>query len=465
MSLSFARAMFPHGRVRVKKSKRYLLYEDGTPFFWLADTWWFAMTSRAKWPEPFQSIVNQRKKQGFTVSQIVVGYPPEVSLDSENAANSGGFPFLQNGQINPAYFEEVDKKIGYLLQAGIVPMIVGSWGHHIDVLGTIKIKALWQEIIKRYQHYPVIFCLTGEADIFPDENYGKKTTPNAIIAIIRTIIPPVISMFFKQHFPQQIIPVTINSLEERVKKWDEVARFIKKTLTKPVPLTVHVTPTTSAGELFHFPDWLDIDSFQSGHDYQSRSYIFEKLQSAALPRINLEPWYEQIKGEFGAEDQRYMFWVGLLSGASGISYGAHGVWNMSSTKDEFLDHWGKSDWRTALYFPGAENITVAKEWIQQFQWNKLKPSIKIVSPQISKKKPLNPVAARCKNDYFIYVPSGKTTPSIHVHLLQTNKNMTALWINLKTFQSELAFSIYQSSSWKFNLLTKQDTLLWLHFGK
>ena len=148
----------------LSSNKKYLL-RDGKPFFWLADTWWFGATNRLKWPEPFKSLAMDRKKKGFSVIQIVVGYPPEVELNSENAKNSGGFPFDSNGNINSKYFDEVDEKIKYLLGIGLVPCIVGGWGYHIDLLGVEKIKILWQEIVKRYSKYPVIFCLTGDPDL------------------------------------------------------------------------------------------------------------------------------------------------------------------------------------------------------------------------------------------------------------------------------------------------------------
>src|SRR3989344_3338941 len=135
-------------------------------FFWLADTWWYGMTSRCSF-EDFKILVDDRKKKGFTVIQTVVGVPPEVDIFSSHAANSGGLPFKRNRQLNLKYFDEVDRKIKYLVDAGLVPCIFGGWGHHIDILGVPAIKRLWKEIVKRYAHFPVVFCLCGEADTFP----------------------------------------------------------------------------------------------------------------------------------------------------------------------------------------------------------------------------------------------------------------------------------------------------------
>ena len=71
-----------HGPIRLSKNKKYLEHEDGTPFFWLADTWWYGMTARTKW-EDFKILVADRKKKGFNVIQIVVGVPPDIDIFSE----------------------------------------------------------------------------------------------------------------------------------------------------------------------------------------------------------------------------------------------------------------------------------------------------------------------------------------------------------------------------------------------
>jgi hypothetical protein len=35
-----------HGPVHLSDNRRYFAHADGTPFFWLADSWWHAMSSR-----------------------------------------------------------------------------------------------------------------------------------------------------------------------------------------------------------------------------------------------------------------------------------------------------------------------------------------------------------------------------------------------------------------------------------
>ena len=41
-------ALLKHGPLRVASDKRHLEHRDGTPFFWLGDTWWMGFTKRLR---------------------------------------------------------------------------------------------------------------------------------------------------------------------------------------------------------------------------------------------------------------------------------------------------------------------------------------------------------------------------------------------------------------------------------
>src|SRR5688572_12318641 len=42
-------AALRHGMIRVSTDKRYFEYADGTPFYWLGDTWWTGLSDRLSW--------------------------------------------------------------------------------------------------------------------------------------------------------------------------------------------------------------------------------------------------------------------------------------------------------------------------------------------------------------------------------------------------------------------------------
>jgi len=56
----------------VAKDKRHFEHLDGTPFFWLGDTWWMGLCKRLSW-DGFQELTANRKAKGFNVVQIVCG--------------------------------------------------------------------------------------------------------------------------------------------------------------------------------------------------------------------------------------------------------------------------------------------------------------------------------------------------------------------------------------------------------
>lgn len=359
--------------IQLSPNKKYLVRDDGTPFFWLADTWWYGMTRRMNF-EIFKKLAKKRKRQGFSVIQIVVGIPPETEPFSKDASNDGGHPFTKNWQVNANYFREVDEKIKYLVHTGLIPCLVGNWGNHIEKTGVENMKKFWEEIVKRYASYPVIFCLTGEVDKF---------------SAVKTI--------FSNYF-----------LQRRLRKWSGIAKYVKQIDTCHHLLTVHVQSQQSARQLFSDPAWLDFNSIQSGHSKDRAAFMIETIlteSKKSRPIINLEPWYEGILDNFGAQEQRYAFWTCILSGAKGHTYGAHGIWQMSTKNDDYQNHWGHSNWEEAANFKGAEQLGKAKKFLEKFAWWHLTPCLEIISPHWTKSDTDGAVAAHIENKYiFIYLP-------------------------------------------------------------
>ena len=72
--------MLKHGFLRVSTNGRHFEHADGTPFFWLGDTWWKCLCQRMTW-DGFQELTADRQAKGFNVVQIVCGpYPDEGFL-------------------------------------------------------------------------------------------------------------------------------------------------------------------------------------------------------------------------------------------------------------------------------------------------------------------------------------------------------------------------------------------------
>ena len=78
--------LYQRGFIRVAPDNRHFEHADGTPFFWLGDTWWMGLCQRLNWPNGFQFLVADRTRKGFTVVQIVAGLYPGMPPNGARGA-------------------------------------------------------------------------------------------------------------------------------------------------------------------------------------------------------------------------------------------------------------------------------------------------------------------------------------------------------------------------------------------
>ena len=158
-----ANPLYRRGGLRVAEERTHLEHQDGTPFFWLGDTWWMAFCGRMGWPEDFQTLTADRKAKGFTLAHLVAGLFPDVPPQDQRGWNAGGPAWEADfARINPAFFDQADLKLQYLVGQGLVPLIVGAWGYYLPVLGEEKMRRHWRYLVARWGAYPVVWCLAGE---------------------------------------------------------------------------------------------------------------------------------------------------------------------------------------------------------------------------------------------------------------------------------------------------------------
>ena len=92
--------LYRHGGIlKVSDNKHYLTYTDGTPFFWLGDTWWFCPSdlvpfdgsSNPQIKSAYKTMIDTRESQGYTVVQMaflegIKGVKPTNFLQKKAAA-------------------------------------------------------------------------------------------------------------------------------------------------------------------------------------------------------------------------------------------------------------------------------------------------------------------------------------------------------------------------------------------
>jgi len=335
--------LLQHGPVRVSADHTYLEHADGTPFFWLGDTWWMGFCKRLGWPEDFQRLTADRVQKGFTVVQIVAGLYPDMPAYDPRGFNEAGHPWEpEYARIRPAYFDMADIRLQWLVRSGIVPCVVACWGYHLPWLGIDKIKQHWRNLVARYSAYPVVWCLAGEGAMpyyLAEDKQAARTA--------------------------------------QVEGWTDLGRYLRAIDPYQRPVTIH--PTDSARNQVTDDSVLDLDMLQTGHGgYASIANTVEKVRAAVerqphMPVIEGEVNYEGILEGSRQEIQRIVFWTCLLQGAAGFTYGANGIWQVNTEDVPYgpSPHgasWGNTPWTEAYRLPGSGQIALGKRLLERYPW-------------------------------------------------------------------------------------------------
>lgn len=383
--------LYLHGPIRIADDHRHFEHADGTPFLWLADTWWMGLCKRLTFPDEFSTLVADRQSKGFNVIQIVAGLYPDQGAFDPRGANEAGFPWEKEySRIRPEYFDAADKRIEYLVEHGFVPCIVGAWGYHLPWLGEKKMEQHWRYLVARWGAMPVVWCAAGEFDL---------------------------PYYLSPGFPRLDV--------EQARQWANVTRYLRSINSFERPITVHPTgiPPLSGrivlNDIVKEKDrLLDFDMLQTGHGRRevltpSISTLRASLAlNPPMPVVNGEVAYEALLGRIPAEVPRMVCWASLLSGAAGHTYGANGIWQLNRKNDPYgkSPHggtYGPIPWDEAMHLPGSSQVGYAAKLLRQFHFEKFQPHRQWAELT---KKPTNPflvpyAAGIADKVRVIYVPT------------------------------------------------------------
>lgn len=336
-------ALLKHGPPRVSANKRYFEHADGTPFYWLGDTLWSGLSDRLTWAQ-FKELTADRQKKGFTVMQLVAGLvPPEEECPMDPGCSNEGGPVWDAGfqRINPSYFDHADRRIQHLVDAGIAPAIVGAWYNAMDLVGEEKLKKHWRYIVARYGAYPVFWIVGGEILDRPGE----------------------------------------------ASRWTNVARYLRSIDPYHRLITAHeVTPDLLP---LHDESLTDFHLFQPGH-FGWSTVAVEVAQlnlhysrtAVTKPLVVGEIGYETI-GKTHLEDfQRVAFWLAMLNGAAGFTYGAAPTFEAYTADKPFhRTRWSFLDWREGMNLPGSSQVGLGAKLLREYEWWRFAPRPDWISPR------------------------------------------------------------------------------------
>jgi hypothetical protein len=281
--------------------------------------------------------------------------------------------------VAPGYFDAADERIRSLVEHGIVPCIVGCWGYFLPWMGEEKMKRHWRNLVARYAAFPVVFCLAGET-VMP---YYLSTTKEEDAAFQK-------------------------------RGWTDVARYVRGIDAYRNPLTAH--PTERGWDQLEDPLLMDFEMLQTGHDDRASlpttiRAVAESYRRGRMPVLNSEVCYEGI-GQASRQDvQRYLFWICMLSGACGHTYGANGIWQVNSKKERYGPsphgmEWGDTPWEEAYRLPGSAHVSQSKRFLERYPWHELEPHQDWVEPAATEDEPRGPYAAGVAEKLLVvYFPS------------------------------------------------------------
>jgi len=356
------------GLIRATPNGHAFAYADGTPFFLVGDTWWGVPTFRYRWhdddrarpmgPEAgFKDYVRYRKAQGYNSVAIIAampnwandGLPNNLNMDDGTVIRSawphGATTFAQDmhdedsqraflfpgkvpgfemvfpdvERINPAYFQNMDRKIDYLNEQGFVPFIEVA---RRDIGQCWKKYYPWPDSYVRYVQYV----------------WSRYQANSCLLSPI--------------HFDHdgRSIPAA---------DWNAAANQVIDTYGPP-PFGTLAGANSNPSSLRNFghvdaSKWLGFHQIGNRRTHVCYAYLTEIFNTAPpVPALNGEPYYAGMEDAAGGTEKSALYcrsamYGSLLSGGlAGHIYGAGG--------------WDGGMWRGVVEEGGPSHMWDAAQW-------------------------------------------------------------------------------------------------------
>lgn len=402
----------PNGRLRVSDNKRFLVHENGKPFYWLGDTAWelFHRLNR----EEAEKYLKNRAAKGFTVIQAV------ALAELQGLRDPNPYWELPLENFDPtkpreAYFQHVDWIVDKAAELGLYIAFLPTWGDKL-------FKDAWGD-------GPEIFN-ADNAKIYGRWLGHRYKDRNNLIWVLMGDRNP-------RH-------------EQDVNVWRAMAAGIQEGVggADKALITAHPQPNGmvdgGSGKWFHQDDWFDFNMFQTGHCRENPIYDRIKVaydRQPVKPTVDGEPLYEDHpvcfnRKELGlsnAYDVRWSAYLAVFAGAFGNTYGCHDIWQMYTPTRKSVN--GASiPWYEAVDLPGAGQMQYLRRLIESRPMLDRVPDPALVTDARSV---YERVQATRGTDYaFVYSSKGK---SFTVNLGRiSGEKVAAAWYNPRNGETTAA---------------------------
>ena len=398
---------------RLVVQDRYLLWEDGEPFFYLGDTAWELFHALNR--EETEHYFAERSRQGFTAVQAVA----LAELEGLTVPNAyGRIPLLcTDGLPDPerpdtggeySYWDHVDFGIETAAKYGIFVTLLPTWGD--------KFHLCWGK-------GPVIF---NEDNAYA---YGKW-----------------IAERYKDKWNIIWMLGGDRKLEESHRKiMDAMAAGIRSVDTAHL-ITFHPPGAQDSTDFLADAAYMDFHTAQTSHSidccYQIDKVMKKMANASEKPYMDSEPRYEGHPACFDAEigyfwdaaDVRQNAYWSVLSGACGHTYGHHSIWSMVRTASGYFPY----TWQEALTHEGAEQMRWVKELRLRRDYTSLHPAPELLPENFAGMGQM--VAAQGKGYAYVYTPLGAPF-TVNLEPFAGAKCVRGAWFDPRTGK-ESVFAIF-----------------------
>lgn len=350
----------PIAKLRVAEDCRHLAYEDGAPFFYLADTAW-ELFHKLNREEAFMYL-EDRAEKGFTVIQAAV-LAEKDGLRRSNAYGRSPMKIDDGGRYDPlltdtdgeySYWDHVDAIVNKAAELNLYIAMLPAWGDKFPgtrgegphMFNPENAYAYGEWLGRRYANAGNVIWVLGGGCAFTTR-YQLETL-------------------------------------------DAMARGLKAGDGGRYLISMHPAEGQRSAECVHDEAWLDFNMIYSGHTRSRFNYEMIRRDYKRLPCkpvLDGEPNYEgRPEGSViangymdDADARRSAYWA-VLSGACGHAYGHHSVWNFATLPDKDTKKgYFAMNWRAALNQPGAEQMKHLRALIESVNFMEGVPAAGMVS--------------------------------------------------------------------------------------
>ncbi|HHY81895.1 MAG TPA: DUF4038 domain-containing protein [Clostridiales bacterium] len=408
--------------LKVHNNGRFLMKEDGSPFFWLGDTAWeiFHRLNR----EEADFYLETRAKQKFNVIQAVALAEFE-GLTIGNAYGRLPLKMNDNGQYDPSlpdtdgeysYWDHVDYIIDKAEQLGLYVALLPTWGD--------KYNKMWGK-------GPEIFD-KHNAKAYGQFLGNRYKDRNNIIWILGGDRP----LHTRKHFDIQ------EALAEGLRSADEGRHLI----------SFHPCGENSSALYVNDEPWLDFNMIQSGHsrknnpNYKMIQKDYER--TPVKPVLDGEPCYEDHPINFKEDndffdevDVRKAVYWSVFAGGFGVTYGHHCIWSMNKEPGLYFG----MNWKEALNRPAANQMQYLRQLMESRPFFERIPDQSLL--MVNYEGSNHQQATRGERYAFVYAPHGI---SVHVKLgILKGQRVKVQWFNPRTGEAIPAGTIENTGDRKF----------------